>query len=350
MATSLQYLFQTIDADLVIRDAFERCGIENWLEDRLKYDGARRSLNFLFSHWVNKGLNLFTIDQQIIQIVPGQATYLLPLNTSKILEAKLAQSNRLLGGIPSSSAGGNAGAPFTPTITGNCTQVSANGNISYLYPTPTPVLYVGVMSANTNLYQLAIECSFLNAPTDADWITILETPQIQYYNQETQWFSLPFTKGALNWRIREFGGATLNITQINFAVPILSIPMRPIGRDLYFQYQPNQISNSTTTYWINRVLTPTLNVYPIPTSGQYNLFVFNRVHYIQDIGDFFNSVDAVSRFLESATAGLAAKLAEKWAVERFEMLSNTAEKVYIEAGKEDEEDVDKQVNFSLDMM
>lgn len=348
MATSLQYNFPYIDADLIIRDAFERCGIWNYLEDALKYDSAKRSLNFLLQHWPNRGFNLFTFELGVIPIIPGQNVYELPLNTSKLLQCKMANANRILGGTPSSSAGGNASAPFTTTYTGNCIQISTLGNISYLYTTPQPILSVGIMSGVTANYQIYIECSYLSAPTsDDDWITILETPLNTYYFGETQWYYLPYTKSAVNWRIRDVAGIqVLNIGQILFDIPYISLPMKSVGNDLYFQFPSNAQTGLSTTYWVNRIRTPTLNVWPVPT-GNYQFFYYSRIRYIQDVGDFFNSIDVSARFVEAATAGLAAKLAQKFAPDRLESLSMEAEKVYVEAGKEDTENVDSLVTWAV---
>lgn len=345
MSTSLSYDFQNLDADLIIRDAFERCGIENWAEGGLKYDAARRSLNFLFSHWVNRGLSLFTVEQSVVEVVANQPVYNLPENTSKILEAKNANANRILGGIPSSSAGGNAAAPFTTTISGSCTQTSPDGNISYLYPSGTCITLVGIMSQTTQYYRLFIECSYLSSPTDDDWITVLETPMTLYRFGESNWFYLPFTKSAVNWRIRETSGNTLNIAQIYFGIPQYSVPMSSLGRDLYFQYPSNPSPGTSTCYWLNRIQTPTLNIYPYP-DGSYQFIFYNRVRYIQDVGDFFNSVNVVGRFLEAVAAGLAAKLAEKYAPSLFPNLEQKAEKAYIEAAKEDTEYVNPRITFA----
>lgn len=347
MATSLQYSFPYVDADLIIRDAFERCGIWNYLEDALKYDSARRSLNLLLQHWPNKGFNLFTFEQGILPIIPGQNVYELPLNTSKILQCKMANANRIVGGTASSSAGGNASAPFTATWTANCQQTSPNGNISYLYPQPQPILTVGIMSGSTQDYQIFIECSFLTDPeNDDDWITILETPLTTYYFNETQWYYLPFTKSAVNWRIREVSGNTLDIGQILFDIPYTSLPMQSVGNDLYFQFPSNSQNGSSTTYWVNRNRVPTLNVWPVPLDN-YQFFYYSRVRYIQDVGDFFNSIDVSARFVEAATAGLAAKLAQKFAPDRFQDLIMEAERIYVEAGKEDTENVDSLVTWGL---
>jgi hypothetical protein len=347
MALSLQYNFPYIDADLVIRDAFERCGISNYLEDAVKYQSARRSLNFLLQHWPNRGFNLFTLEQGIIQIIPNQNVYELPLNTSKILRCRNASANRILGGVASSSAGGNAASCFTQNLTGPCTQTTPNGNISYLYPQPQPILYVGILSQVTAQYQISIDCAYQTAPAETDWINILNTPKVNYYTGQTLWYVLPYTNSAVNWRIRETGGATLNIAQISFDIPYISVPMESVGNDLYFDYVTNNQSGISNTYWVNRIRTPTLNVYPIPNGTTYQFFVFNRIRYIQDIGDFFNSLDVTATFMESATAGLAAKLAQKYAPDRYAALKAEAEQVYLEAGRENTENTTSQVTFGM---
>ena len=56
-----------------VEEAFERCG----LEFRTGYDAvtARRSMNFLFADWANRGLNRWTIDQVSQTVVSGVSQY-----------------------------------------------------------------------------------------------------------------------------------------------------------------------------------------------------------------------------------------------------------------------------------
>ena len=347
MATSLSYSFQGIDVDTIIKEAYERCGIVNALENGLYYESANRSGNFLFSSWINEGLNLFTVEPALIQIVPGQFQYLLPSNTSKILECTNANANRILGGLASSSAGGVAANAFDANINTACTQTAPNGNISYLFSTGTPVNYVGILSANTNTYKLAFECSFLNTPSESDWITVLQTPSVNYYFGDTVWYELPFTKSTINWRIRETNGATLNIAELYFDIPYRSITMKGVGRDSYKFYSKNSQTGASNTYWLNRIGTPTLNVYPTPDST-WQFFAFNRVRYIQDLGDFLNTLDTIPAFLDPLAAGLAMKVAEKFKPERLADLTASAEKAYLKAGRENTENVNLQVIMGME--
>jgi hypothetical protein len=83
MATSGTSSFN-LDLVELVEEAFERCGGEL----RTGYDlkTARRSLNLLFADWANRGINMWTFEQGSINMVPGQATYLLPEDTVDLLE------------------------------------------------------------------------------------------------------------------------------------------------------------------------------------------------------------------------------------------------------------------------
>jgi hypothetical protein len=83
MATSGTQSFN-LDLSEIVEEAFERCGAEL----RTGYDlrTARRSLNLLFADWANRGINLWTVDQGSITLVPGTATYDLPIYTVDLLE------------------------------------------------------------------------------------------------------------------------------------------------------------------------------------------------------------------------------------------------------------------------
>ena len=73
-----------LDLNLLIEEAFERCGAEL----RTGYDlrTARRSLNLLTIEWANKGINLWTIEQGSIPMVQGQITYDLPVDTIDLFD------------------------------------------------------------------------------------------------------------------------------------------------------------------------------------------------------------------------------------------------------------------------
>jgi hypothetical protein len=83
MATSGVANFN-LDLAEIVEEAFERAGGEM----RTGYDlrTARRSLNLMFADWANRGINMFTFEQGTINLIPGTATYNLPVDTVDLLE------------------------------------------------------------------------------------------------------------------------------------------------------------------------------------------------------------------------------------------------------------------------
>jgi hypothetical protein len=73
-----------LDLSEIVEEAFERCGSEM----RTGYDlrTARRSMNLMFADWANRGINMWTFEQGSISLIPGQATYDLPVDTVDLME------------------------------------------------------------------------------------------------------------------------------------------------------------------------------------------------------------------------------------------------------------------------
>lgn len=76
----------TFNPDLteIVEEAFERCGGEL----RTGYDlrTARRSMNFMFTDWANRGINMWTMEEGQQILTPGTATYTLPTDTVDLLD------------------------------------------------------------------------------------------------------------------------------------------------------------------------------------------------------------------------------------------------------------------------
>jgi hypothetical protein len=80
----------TLDVVELIEEAYEQAGMEM----RTGYDlrTARRSLNLLALDWANRGYNLWTVEEAVINLTSGQATYTLPVDTIDIVEAVIRVS------------------------------------------------------------------------------------------------------------------------------------------------------------------------------------------------------------------------------------------------------------------
>ena len=86
MTTSGTAVWNLDIADL-IEEAYERAG----LEARTGYDfrTARRSLNIMSAEWSNRGLNLWTVQENALVLTPGVKTYSLADDTIDIIETMI---------------------------------------------------------------------------------------------------------------------------------------------------------------------------------------------------------------------------------------------------------------------
>ena len=87
MATTGLMTFNPDLGDLV-EEAFERAGLE--FRSAYDFETARRSLNYITMEWQNRGINMWTIDQQTITpTVVGTETYDTAAGTIAIMDVSL---------------------------------------------------------------------------------------------------------------------------------------------------------------------------------------------------------------------------------------------------------------------
>ncbi len=115
--------------------------------------------------------------------------------------------------------------------------------------------------------------------------------------------------------------------------------MTPISRAEYFALSNKGLAaGRPTQFYLERTNPPTLKVWPVPQDASITLLYY-RMRTQQDAGAFINSLDAPGRLLDAIAAGLAAKLAVKFAPDRMQMLTEMAVNAYRTAITEDRERV-----------
>lgn len=123
--------------------------------------------------------------------------------------------------------------------------------------------------------------------------------------------------------------------------------MSPISRAEYFALSNKGLSGGRPTqFYLERTNPPTLKVWPVPQDASVTLLYY-RMRTQQDAGAFINSLDAPGRLLEAIAAGLAAKLAVKFAPDRMQMLTEMAVNAYKAAITEDRERVPMRFTPSI---
>jgi hypothetical protein len=103
--------------------------------------------------------------------------------------------------------------------------------------------------------------------------------------------------------------------------------MTPVAMQEYMAYPNKNQTGQPTCYVVDRLISPTLIVWPVPTA-QFTAVFFRSESMMQDIGTMRNSAPVPVRFMEPLTAGLAHALAIKTPelpVEKIQILKNNYE-------------------------
>jgi hypothetical protein len=103
----------------------------------------------------------------------------------------------------------------------------------------------------------------------------------------------------------------------------------PISRTEYASYPNKEQQGFTTTFWFDRLLAPTVTLWPVPdgTSAQY--LKYYRVRQIQDSNlQNGEQVEIPYLWMEAFAYGLAQRLAAIWAPDRLALLKPLADEAY----------------------
>ena len=299
----------------LVEDAYARIGILSDLLTPYQLQSANRSANFVLTEFINKGLNLFTVRQGVLGLTANQSTYQLPQYLNTVLEAALRTTNRPLGGTAFSSAGGTAQNAFNGVGGLACTQTAPNGYISYNYGANNviQVQMVGIQSNVTTTYSLVAEYSFDNI----SWVNSITFPVQSYPYGQIVWAVPQVPINAQYFRIREIGGATLNVQQLYFNRLIYDTAMTPISRSEWVWYPQKNETGRPIQYYFDRQIAPTITLWPVPT-GPYNAMYYTYTQLIQDFGTLLQSPQISQQFYNAFVDGLAVQLARKFNTEALE--------------------------------
>jgi len=102
----------------------------------------------------------------------------------------------------------------------------------------------------------------------------------------------------------------------------------PISRTEYASYPNKDQQGFTTTYWFDRLLSPTVTLWPVP-DGTTTSLKYYRVRQIQDANLTSNqNVEIPYLWLEAFAYGLAQRLAIIWAPDKVAILKPMADEAY----------------------
>lgn len=117
-----------------------------------------------------------------------------------------------------------------------------------------------------------------------------------------------------------------------------SLIIYPISRTEYASQPEKSQQGRPSTYWMDRLISPTITFWLVPDDTQSYTLRFYRMRQLQDAN--FTSgqqVDIPNRFLEAFASGLAAKLAEIYKPEMLQLLEQRASVKWAKATQQDVE-------------
>lgn len=336
MATSGTVSTTTIRVVDLLEDAIQACGISTVEMTPQIYKTAKDNLYFYLSALANDGIQLWTIQKYIIGLVPGQLSYDLDLGAVDVLNAVYRTVNFPSGGSAASSSGVAANA-FDGDIDTVCTQTSSDGNISYTFSdTFTPIMF-GILPNGDATYNLVYEYS----DDGFTWTTHYAPGSKAYTNLVWTLDDVDLQSAHQYWRVRETGGATLDVREVMFGAYPTEISMARISNDVYanltnkFQGAPQPLQ-----YWTDRqVNLVKLKVWNVPDDCLKQIVVYRR-RYVQDVGNLTNTLDVPQRWLLYITSDLAKYLLLKTPgadLARFPILEKLAMEQWARASAEEQD-------------
>jgi hypothetical protein len=292
MTTTGTTLFN-MDFTEIAEEAWERAGREM----RSGYDlrTARRSMNLMTIEWQSKGINMWTMEQGIINLTPGLATYALPTDTIDLLEHV----------IRTGSNTASTQADLTITRISVSTYATIPNKLSQARPIQ---VWIQRLSGETN-------------PTDAVLV------------------------GALT--------STDTTITLSTVVGLANAGFIRLGtEDIYYTYVTGNVlggvfrgqNNTTAAAQADGIAVfvpqlPAVTVWPTPDNSTPYQFVYWRLRRVQDAGAGVSTADMNFRFLPCLVAGLAYHIAVKVPelMPRIDMLKQMYNETFEIAAGEDRE-------------
>jgi len=153
--------------------------------------------------------------------------------------------------------------------------------------------------------------------------------------------SVPLIQGQTTYAV---DGNTVMVLDAYVEIDSSSQPIdriiMPVSRTEYASYPNKEQQGFPTVFWFDRLVSPTITLWPVPpATGTYTLKYY-RVRQVQD-SNFTNgqTVEIPYRWLEAFADGLAYRLAKIWSPPIAAALKAVADESYSIAAAQDVENV-----------
>lgn len=306
----------------------------------LSYDvsrQARQLFKMLLLHLANKGITLWSVEKQVLGMVPGVSRYALSSNTADYLDILYRQT--FFASDPDSLVS-SAGGVVANLVDGNpdtfFTQTSANGSITYDYGTTVYVTTVAVMANGQQYYNLDFETSL-----DAISWTPLFTTEKNTSFPDRKWvaYDMEDIRPLRYIRVAETGGTVLNLRQLLLGNSQNEITLSAANLDDYSAMSNKEtLSEQPTLFWFDRKKeAPELVFWPTPNNLMRQVVAWTY-REIEETADLAAEVDIPKRWYLAILNELALRMlfmVPSADMTRYQMIKVEAEATMREAASEE---------------
>ena len=292
MTTTGTTLFN-MDFTEIAEEAWERAGREM----RSGYDlrTARRSMNLMTIEWQSKGINMWTMEQGIINLTPGLATYALPTDPIDLLEQVIRT--------------GSNTASTQADLTITRISVSTYATIPNKLQQARPIqVWIQRLSGEVNPTSSTLASAITATDTTITLNTVVGLAGAGFIRLDSEDIYYTYITG------NTLGGVFRGQNNTTAASHIIS-----------------------TAVYVPQL--PAVTVWPTPDNSVPYQFVYWRLRRVQDAGAGVSTADMNFRFLPCLVAGLAYHIAVKVPelMPRVEMLKMMYNETFEIAAGEDRE-------------
>jgi hypothetical protein len=288
-----------LDLNELVEEAFERAGGEM----RTGYDlrTARRSLNLLFADWGNRGVNMWTFEQNVITLATGQPTYALPDDTVDLLDHVIRT---------------NANAPNNQAdLTITRISVSTYATIPNKLIQGRPIqVWIQRLTASDSVLPGTLQATILATTTSIPITSLVDVPNAGFI---------------------KIGSELIAYNEVQ--------PASGGNPALLLNCARGQDGTTAVGHSSGAAITlaqkNSITVWPTPNPGTTYQFVYWRMRRIQDAGGGVKTMDVPFRFLPCLVAGLAYYIALKIpdGIQRLQILKEQYDEAWMIAAGEDQE-------------
>lgn len=159
-------------------------------------------------------------------------------------------------------------------------------------------------------------------------------------------FTTPLVRGTTTYSVDSSIVVMLD-AYIEYGSPAIDRIILPVSRSEYSSYPNKSMEGFPTVFWFDRLLSPTVTVWPVPDGNQTSLKYY-AVSRIEDVDMNGNTqVDIPPIWLEAFAFGLAFRLALIWAPEKADKMKMYADEAYRIAADQNIETAQQYISPTL---